>query len=55
MQLHLFHGRTTSDKSLQDWGFDGPTINGIIGLTGTYGGIYVHFENEQDLYKGFLN
>jgi hypothetical protein len=51
MQLHLFHGRTTPDESLQDWGFDGPTINEITSLTGTYGELYVHFENEQHLYK----
>jgi hypothetical protein len=50
MQLHLFHGRKTPDEYLQDWGFDGPTIAEIICLTGTYGEMYVHFENEQHLY-----
>lgn len=51
MQLYLFHGRKTPDEHLQDWGFDGPTINEITSLTGTYGEMYVHFENEQHLYK----
>lgn len=37
MQLYLFHGRKTPDEHLQDWGFDGPTINEITSLTGTYG------------------
>ncbi|HAU0134624.1 TPA: hypothetical protein JBF03_10640 [Legionella pneumophila] len=51
MQLYLFHGRKRPDEHLQDWGFDGPTINEITSLTGTYGEMYVHFENEQHLYK----
>ena len=51
MQLHLFHGRTKPDEYLQDWGFDGPTINEITSLTGAYGELFAHFENEQHLYK----
>lgn len=49
MQLQLLHGRKSPNEEMKDWGFDGPTITKITDLTGTYGELYIHFDNEQHL------
>lgn len=51
MKLRLIHGRKSPNEELHDWGFDGPIIKNISSLTGTYGEMYAHFENEQHLLK----
>lgn len=51
MLLRLFHGRTSPNEELNDWGFDGPIIENVSALTGIYGAMYAHFENEQHLLK----
>lgn len=35
-KLYMFHGRVNPDEQLEDWGFEGPTLDGIIGFHNTY-------------------
>lgn len=49
MKLRVFHGRQTPCEDLDDWGFEGPTIENVNSITGTYGEMYVHFDNEEQL------
>ena len=49
MRLYLLHGRHKPDDELQDWGFDGPKLEGVEGIHQTYGNpINVHFKTEAD-------
>jgi hypothetical protein len=48
-ELYLLHGRTRLDENLDDWGFDGPRLQGVEGIHGTYGNINIHFATEEDL------
>ena len=36
MYLHLFHGRTSPDERLSDWGSDGPWIGPLCAVRTTY-------------------
>lgn len=36
MDLILFHGRDTPDEDIDDWGFQGPTLHGVLDLHVTY-------------------
>lgn len=45
-QLYLFHGRTHPEENLDDWGFEGPTLKGVL---------YVHVTYMQTLTVGFNN
>ena len=46
MELNLFHGRKTPDEQLDDWGFNGPLIQGIQDISWTYGNLRLHFKDE---------
>lgn len=46
LQLCLFHGRNNPDEHLDDWGFDGPVIPGIAGVSATYGMLRVTFSDQ---------
>lgn len=35
-ELYLKHGRHAPDEHLDDWGFDGPRLQNVIGLHQTY-------------------
>jgi hypothetical protein len=35
-QMVIFHGRKTPDEDLDDWGFEGPTLDGILWIHFTY-------------------
>jgi len=37
LELYLIHGRDTAERELEDWGPDGPRLQGVIGLHQTYG------------------
>lgn len=48
MELYLHHGRKTADEELEDWGFDGPRLQGVTGIHVTYLTHYsVHFESAE--------
>lgn len=54
MKLHLYHGRTTMEgptdedgNIVDDWGFEGPVLEGVKALSWTYGCHYVHFESKH--------
>jgi hypothetical protein len=62
LTLHLFNGRinidgsnpgldrTTADGTLiDDWGFDGPKLEGVIGVHSIYGNIQFVFDNDVNL------
>ena len=36
MKLFLYHGRKTVDEEVEDWGYDGPTIEDVNYLHDTY-------------------
>ena len=36
MRLFLYHGRKTVDEEVEDWGYDGPTIEDVNYLHDTY-------------------
>lgn len=39
----FLHGRDTVEEEMDDWGYEGPTIEGVAWIHGTYGGINVAF------------
>jgi hypothetical protein len=44
MRLLLIHGRFDPDETMEDWGFNGPDIEGVEALHVTYQQTYVlHF------------
>lgn len=47
MRIVTFHGRDDPDADMQDWGFYGPVISGVVGLTTTYGVTRVLFATEE--------
>lgn len=54
MKLHLYHGRTTMEgptdedgNFVDDWGFEGPVIDGVKAMSWTYGCPFVHFESKE--------
>lgn len=46
MKLRLFHGRHKPEQNLEDWGFDGPLIQGIQDISWTYGNLRLHFKDK---------
>ena len=48
LYISLFHGRTSPDEKIGDWGFDGPVI-GPVAVSWTYGSVRVH----DTLYTSF--
>lgn len=36
LKLHMFHGRHAPDEEMDDWGFDGPTLEGVEWFHVTY-------------------
>lgn len=36
VQLRLWHGRNTPNEDLNDWGFDGPTLNDVESFESSY-------------------
>jgi hypothetical protein len=36
MKLRLFHGRRYPDEEMSNWGFEGPTIEGMAWMTSAY-------------------
>lgn len=46
MDFLMLHGRDTPDKDMDDWGFNGPTLEGVL---------WVHFTYMQTLTIGFNN
>lgn len=55
MILHLYHGRLEHDgpatdadgNQVDDWGFDGPRLEGVKSVVWTYGNFAVLFEDEE--------
>ena len=48
MKLTLFHGRYHPDEYMNDWGFEGPTLEGIISIHGTYTAhLKIFFKNHK--------
>lgn len=47
LSIRLFHGRSTPDEALSDWGFDGPTLGPFTHVSMTYGCINVSYEDDQ--------
>lgn len=44
MKLITLHGRNNPEQPMNDWGFDGPDIDGIVALHVTYNATHVlHF------------
>ncbi len=44
MKLHLRHGRHDPDANMEDWGFDGPVLEGVESLACTKQTNFVVFE-----------
>lgn len=49
MKLRLYHGRNTPEQEMDDWGFEGATLNGVDGIIWTYGVLRVFFVNDSSL------
>jgi hypothetical protein len=49
LELHLFHGRKEPNEEMDDWGFSGPTITGIVSMHGTYDELRVRFDTTEDV------
>lgn len=47
MKLKLLHGRTTPDEELDDWGFDGPTLEGVSYVHSAYTMFTVGFQTVE--------
>jgi hypothetical protein len=45
----MFHGRNAPDESLDNWGFDGPTLEGVAAVHSTYGNQRVFFDSPESL------
>lgn len=51
-RLLLIHGRHDPDQDMDDWGFNGPNIEGVEALHVTYGQTFVlHFQDAQSASK----
>lgn len=49
-ELYLKHGRSDPHEKLDDWGFEGPRLAGVIGVHQTYGNaINVFFKDRQHM------
>lgn len=46
LSIRLFHGRSSPDEALSDWGFDGPTLGPFTHVSMTYGCINVSTDDE---------
>ena len=56
MYLHLFHGRTSPDERLSDWGSDGPWIGPLRAVRTTYAHtLKLEFCRTEDAAKFGLN
>lgn len=56
MYLHLFHGRTSPDERLSDWGSDGPWIGPLSAVRTTYAHtLKLEFCHAKDAAKFGLN
>lgn len=47
MRLLLLHGRHEPGEEMDDWGFNGPAIPGIIAVHYTYGAANIYFESVE--------
>jgi hypothetical protein len=48
MELYLHHGRDKPDQTMNDWGPNGPRLQGVVGIHQTYGNpANVFFESPQ--------
>lgn len=47
MYLHLYHGRKDPAADMDDWGEDGPTLEGVVHLQWTYTSINVLFATQE--------
>lgn len=45
MRLLLLHGRHDPTEHMDDWGFAGPVLHGVIAVHFTYGAANVFFES----------
>ena len=46
MKLTIWHGRDKPDKQMDDWGSDGPVLEGVAAIRWTYGNLNVIFESD---------
>lgn len=47
LTYRLFHGRSSKDEELIDWGSEGPELTGVTGFSTTYQSTFrVHFDTE---------
>lgn len=53
MRLISLHGRLKPDQEMDDWGFNGPTIEGIVAVHFTYGEPHVFFARDEDANKAW--
>lgn len=59
MKLQIFHGRLREDtggtdlsgNEVDDWGFEGPVLEGVTGVDFTYGSLYFLFEDDAALQR----
>ncbi|SEG42494.1 hypothetical protein SAMN02746093_02904 [Legionella quinlivanii DSM 21216] len=49
MKIRLYHGRNNPEQEMDDWGFEGVTLDGVEGIIWTYGVPRVYFVNENAL------
>lgn len=53
--LSLWHGRHDPDQDMEDWGFDGPVIEGIVAIHTTYlSEIRITFKDLQHTRRAFI-
>jgi hypothetical protein len=51
-ELYLKHGRESVEQDMEDWGFDGPRLTGVIGLHQTYDtNVRIVFENRAAMLR----
>lgn len=55
MKMYIFHGRSNPKQKMEDWGFDGPTLEDVIGVKTTYlNHIIITFANIEAFNKALV-
>ena len=57
MRMFIMHGRLDPDtggtdlegKEVDDWGFEGPSIDGVVGISYTYNNFYLRFKDAESM------
>ena len=48
-ELYLTHGRKSIDQDMEDWGFEGPRLQGVVGTHTAYGNTTIWFATPKDV------